>query len=143
MLITLKKLKIATITTTQNNTEKFIGTYRYYSTNITHQHWWKSKLRMIMQWNLYNLTPEFSDILWHLIKIYGPKVFLLIKIKPEYFDILYNPTHFPGPFVCQIRQVLTSFTIQHISLVPLCVGLDRFWNPLQSNTFPWSLCVSD
>ena len=38
-------------------------------------------------------------------KIYGPKVFLLTKIKPEYSDILYNTTHFPGPFVCRIRQV--------------------------------------
>jgi hypothetical protein len=36
-------------------------------------------------------------------------------------DILYNPTHFPGPLVCQIRQVLTSCTIWHISLVPWCV----------------------
>ena len=59
-------------------------------------------------------------------KIYGPKVFLLIKIKPEYSDILYNPTHFPGPLECRIRQVLTSCTIRHISLVPWCVGLDRF-----------------
>jgi hypothetical protein len=58
-----------------------------------------------LQWNLYNLTPEFSDILWHPTKIYGPKVFLLTKIKPEYSDILYNLTHFPGL---------------------LCVVLDRF-----------------
>ena len=42
--------------------------------------------------------------------IYGPKVFLLTKIKPKYSDILYNPTHFPGPMICQIRQVLTSCT---------------------------------
>ena len=27
--------------------------------------------------------------------IYGPKVFLLTKIKPEYSDILYNPDTFP------------------------------------------------
>jgi hypothetical protein len=40
--------------------------------------------------------------------------------------ILYNPTHVLGPLVCRIRQVLTSCTIQHISLVPWCVGLDRF-----------------
>ena len=37
--------------------------------------------------------------------MYGPKVFLLTKIKPEYSNILYNPTHFPGPLVCRIRQV--------------------------------------
>ena len=58
-----------------------------------------------IQWNLCNPTPEISDILWHPTKIYGPTVFLLIKIKPEYSDILYNPTHFPGPLVCRIRQV--------------------------------------
>ena len=58
-----------------------------------------------IQWNLCNLTPEFSDILWHPKKNYGPKVFLLIKIKPEYSDILYNPTHFFCPLVCRIRQV--------------------------------------
>jgi hypothetical protein len=37
--------------------------------------------------------------LWHLNFIYGPKVFLLTKIKPEFSNILYNPTHLPGPFV--------------------------------------------
>ena len=50
-----------------------------------------------VQWNLCNMTPEFSDILWHPTKIYGPKVFLLTKIKPDYSDILYNQTYFPGP----------------------------------------------
>ena len=45
-----------------------------------------------------------SDILIHLTKIYGPKVFLLTKIKAEYPDILCNPTHFTGPW-CLIRQV--------------------------------------
>ena len=60
---------------------------------------------MMVQWNLCDPTPEFSDILCHLTKIYGPKVFLLTKIKPEYSDILQNPTHFPSPVVCQIRQV--------------------------------------
>ena len=134
-----------------------------------------------IQWNLWNPIPKFSDILWRLTKIYGPKVhvFLLTKIKPEYSDILYNPTHFPGPWcvtldrfwhpvqsntfpwslVCRIRQVLTSCTIRHISLVlgvshqtgsdilynlthfpgPWCVTIDRFWHPVQSDTFPWSL----
>ena len=38
-------------------------------------------------------------------KIYGPKVFLLSEIKPEYS---------------------TPCTTGHISLVPLCVGLDSF-----------------
>ena len=31
--------------------------------------------------------------------------FCYIKVKPEFFDILSNPTHFPGPLVCRIRQV--------------------------------------
>jgi hypothetical protein len=50
-----------------------------------------------VQWKLCNMTPEFSNILWHPTKIYGPKVFLLTKIKPDYSDILYNQTYFPGP----------------------------------------------
>ena len=69
---------------------------------------------------------NFFDIPWHPTKMYGPKVFLLIKIRPEYSDILYNQTHFPGLLVCQIRQVLTSCTIGHISLVSWCVRLDGF-----------------
>ena len=69
------------------------------------------------------IFPTFCDIRQ---KIYGPKVFLLTKIKPEYSDILFKLTHFPGSLVCQIRQVLTSCTIWHISLVPWCVRLDRF-----------------
>jgi hypothetical protein len=56
-----------------------------------------------------------------------PKVFLLTKIKPEYSDILYNLTHFPGSLVCPIRQVPTSCTIWHISLVPWCVRLELSW----------------
>ena len=60
--------------------------------------------------NHFNNTVQsntwfFFNILWHPTKIYGPKVFLLSKIKPEYSDILYNPTHFLGPLVCPIRQV--------------------------------------
>ena len=99
--------------------------------------------RITVQWNLCNPTPEFSDILLHTTNIYGPKVFLLTNIKPECSDILYNQTHFPGPLVCWIGQVLTSCTIWHISLVPWCVGLDRFWHLVQSDTFPWSLGVLD
>ena len=61
---------------------------------------------LYIQWNLCNPTPEFSR---HPVtsdkKNYGPKVFVLTKIKPEYSDILYNPRHFPGPLVCWIRQV--------------------------------------
>jgi TATA-box binding protein (TBP) (component of TFIID and TFIIIB) len=29
----------------------------------------------------------------------------LTKIKPEYSDILYNPTNYPGPLVCRIRNM--------------------------------------
>jgi hypothetical protein len=46
---------------------------------------------------------------------------------------MYNQIHFPGALVCQIRQVLTSCTIWHISLVPWYIRLDRFWHHVQSN----------
>jgi hypothetical protein len=64
---------------------------------------WELSIKFAMkteyiQWNLCNLTPEFSDILWHPTKIYGPKVFLLTKMKPD-SDILYNLTHFPDSTV--------------------------------------------
>ena len=52
-----------------------------------------------------NHTPEFSDILWHRTKIYGPNVFLLTKIKQEFSDILYNTTHFLVPMLCRISKV--------------------------------------
>jgi hypothetical protein len=45
-------------------------------------------------------------------------------------QVLTSCTHFPVPVVCQIRQVLTSCTLRHISLFPWCVGLDRFWHPV-------------
>ena len=64
-----------------------------------------------IQWNLCNLTPELSDILYNPIKIDGPKVFLLTKIKPGYSDILYNPTHFPSPLVCRIWQFPLCMTL--------------------------------
>ena len=32
-------------------------------------------------------------------------------MKPEYSDILYNLTHFPGPLVCRIRQVLLYISL--------------------------------
>ena len=76
-------------------------------------------LIMIVQWNLCNPTPEFSDILWHPTKIYGPKVIMLSKIKPEYSNILYNPTHFPVPLVCRIRQVPQYINDWFISILLL------------------------
>ena len=90
-----------------------------------------SQIIEVLHWQEVHLCwctvePMQSDIRWHPTKIYGPKVVLLTKIKPEYSDILDNPTHFPGPLVCRIRQVLTSCTIRHISLVRWSVGLDRF-----------------
>jgi hypothetical protein len=50
-------------------------------------------------------------------------------------DIMYNLTHFPDTLVCRIRQVLTSCTAWYISLIPWCVGLDRVWHPVHSDTF--------
>jgi len=61
-----------------------------------------------MSKDFLNYTVELvqSDTLFpHPTKIYGSKVFLLTKINPEFSNILCNPTHFPGPLVCQIRQV--------------------------------------
>ena len=57
-----------------------------------------------------NPTPEFSDILWHPTKNYGPKVFLSTKIKPEYSDILYNPTHFPDPKVFLSTKIKPEYS---------------------------------
>jgi hypothetical protein len=68
-------------------------------------------------WNLCNPTPEFSDILWHPTKMYDPKVFLLTNLNVS---------------------IPTSGTSRHISLVLWCVGLDRFWHPVQADTFPRS-----
>ena len=34
--------------------------------------------------------------------VWSQSIYALTKIKPEYSDILYNPTHFPGPLVCQM-----------------------------------------
>ena len=55
---------------------------------------------MAIQWNL-----------WHPTKIYSPKVFLLTKLKPEYSDVLYHSTHFPGPLVCRMKQILLYLQI--------------------------------
>ena len=76
---------------------------------------------IIIQWNLCNPTPEFFDNLWHTTNIYGPKVFLLTKIK---------------------LSIPTSCPIWHISLVSWCVGLDRFHcnnNGNNNNTMQISL----
>ena len=47
-----------------------------------------------IQWNLCDLTPEFSDILWLPIRISGPKIFLLHSLlkKPWVFRNLSLPT---------------------------------------------------
>ena len=67
------------------------------------------------------------DILWHPTKIYGPKVFLLTKIKPEYSDILYNTTHLSSPLVYQIKQV-PLYMIYHIDMHALRFSL-WFYSP--------------
>ena len=49
----------------------------------------------IVQWNLCNLTPEFSDILWHPTTISGPKDFLLQSLLK---NLVYSRTcHFWHP----------------------------------------------
>ena len=63
----------------------------------------------------YLSFPTFDDIEQ---KLMVPR-YLLTKIKPEYSDILCNPTQFPGPLVCQIRQVpgLTLEGVSHKGVV--------------------------
>ena len=65
---------------------------------------------------MYSGTCTIRHLFQHSVtsnkKNYGPKVFLLTKIKPEYSDILYNLTHFPGALVCQIRQVPLYNTLE-------------------------------
>jgi hypothetical protein len=97
---------------------------------------------LYIQWNLCNPTPEFSDILWHLTKIYAPKVFLLTRIKPEYSDILYNRTHFPGPVVCQIRQIPLYDCCKVLHVLHSCVWRlhDRKPVDLQDDFPPTLLC---
>ena len=89
-------------------------------------------------------TWVFPDILWHLTKIYVPKVFLLTKIKHEYSDILYNPTHFPGPLECRIRQVpLHSLMQDPIEKFPTCllrncmIDFHTWSSTNQQHTFLW------
>jgi hypothetical protein len=55
--------------------------------------------------DVYSKERVGLGIWCHQKKIYGPKVILFTKIKPEYSDILLNPTHFPGPLFCRIKQV--------------------------------------
>jgi hypothetical protein len=60
-----------------------------------------------VQWNLCNPTPEFSDILWHLTKIYSTKVFL-----------------------CQIVQDVRTCQIRHTKGPGKCVRLYRMSEPV-------------
>ena len=71
--------------------------------------------------NTVELVQSDTRVFRHPVtsaKNFGPTIFLLTKIKSEYSDILNNMTHPPGPLVCRVRQVLTSWTIWHIPLVP-------------------------
>jgi hypothetical protein len=91
----------------------------------------------IFRWSLGLTDWTDSDILYNPTHFPGPLVWQTGS------DILYSLTHFPGSLVWQIRQVLTSCTILHISLVPWFNRLDRFWHPVQSYTFPWFLGLTD
>jgi hypothetical protein len=83
---------------------------------------------------LYRMSEPVSDFLWHPTKIYDPKVLLLAEIKPQYSNILYNLTHFSGPLVCRIRQVLTSCTI---------TGCQNLSNPTHQGTREMFQIVQD
>ena len=67
-------------------------------------------LHLIIQWNLCNPKPEFSDI-------------------------LYNPTHFPGPFMCRIRQVPLYYVTLLIQTVVHTLSLAETFsiNHIQDN----------
>ena len=54
-------------------------------------------------WNTVELVQSATSVFRHPVTS-DKKLFLLTKIRPEHLDILYNPTHFPGPLVCQIRE---------------------------------------
>jgi hypothetical protein len=81
-----------------------------------------------------------SDIwvLWHPTKIFGPKIYLFTKIKPEYSDILYNLTHFPGPLVCRIRQVLTFlYNLTHFPGPLVCHIGTKYFCRMSQNSDVW------
>jgi hypothetical protein len=45
-------------------------------------------------------------------------------IKPEYSNILYNPTYFPDPSVCRIRQVplyIYIYTYTHLHMISIII----------------------
>jgi hypothetical protein len=45
-----------------------------------------------------------------------------LKRKPEFSDILCNPTHFPGPLVCRIRQVpLYIYLFRIMQIKPILI----------------------
>ena len=64
----------------------------------------KIVLYCIVQWNLCNRTPEFSDILWYPTKLYGPKGFLVTKLNPS-IPTSCTIRYISLALVCQIRQV--------------------------------------
>jgi hypothetical protein len=91
-----------------NNIVKFVENFRWPIIAVAiicpYYYSWNNCLRGIT----VELVQTDIWVVWHPVtsdKIYGPKVFLLTKIKPEYSYILYNPTHFPGSLVFWIWQV--------------------------------------
>ena len=54
--------------------------------------------------NTVELVQSDTWVFGHPTKMYGPKIFLLTKIKPEYTDILYNQTLFPDPDIDHINH---------------------------------------
>ena len=107
--------------------------------NNTFQKWYSETTARLL-FTVYQ-TEISKWIVWFTVHLYIQ--WNLCNPTLECCDILYNRTHFSGPLLCLIRQVLTSCTIGHISLAPCCVWLDRFWHPVQSDTFLWPLVVSD
>jgi hypothetical protein len=82
-------------------------------------------------WHISNLTHQGTRKMCQIV--HDDRICLIWHTKGPGKNL----TPFPGPLVCQIRQVLTSCTIWHIFLVPWCVRLDRFWHHVQSDPFYW------
>jgi hypothetical protein len=55
-----------------------------------------------------------------LAKVLISANFCYLKVKPEFSDIPSNPTHFPGPLVCRIRQV--PLYIEITTLIDTYIG---------------------
>jgi hypothetical protein len=95
-------------------TKGIIHSRIYPAHDVVQSVWYK-----YIQWNLSNPTYQGTREMCRIVQ--DVRTCLILHTK--------------GPGKC------VGLTIRHISLVPWCVGLDRFWHPVQSDTFPRCLGV--